>query len=345
MAIFFDAPVTPDALTAFVREVPIPSTLTLTNLFPTETVDTNTIDWSEITQTNRTARFRSFDGRIHVSDRDGASDKRVSMLPLSDSLNMGEFERLQLEFARTGGTRSAALANAIYNDAERLVRNIRNRMEQAVGDVLTDGKLTINENGLVGMEADFGVPANHIVTAATAWTNVAAPMLDNLIAYVDTYIATNGFAPGSILTSQRVARLMRINTQMVNASAGSTVGRTRINANELGDLLASESLPNTIRTYDTVLDVDGVSTRPIPDDRLIFLPPSPDDLLGIRYGLTATALELVGSNLSEVDFADAPGIVGVVEKVGPPYRQFSFVDAVGMPYLKDARKLFVADVA
>ena len=345
MAIFFDAPVTPDALTAFVREIPLPSTLGLSALFPTETSDSNTIDWSEIIQTNRTARFRSFDGRIHVSDRDGSSDKRVSLLPFSDSLNMGEYERLQLEFARTGGTRQSALANAIYNDAERLVRNMRNRMEQAVGDVLIDGKLTINENGLVGMEADFGVPANHIVTAATAWTNTAAPILDNLIAWVDTYVATNGFAPGGILTSARVGRLLRVNTQLINTAAGSAAGRTRINTAELADVLASENLPSTISFYDTVLDIDGSSTRVIPDDRVIFLPPNPSDLLAIRYGLSATALELVGSNESEADFADAPGIVGVVEKVGPPYRQFTFVDAVGMPYLKDARNLFVADVA
>jgi hypothetical protein len=91
--------------------------------------------------------------------------------------------------------------------------------------------------------------------------------------------------------------------------------------------------------------VDGVSTRVIPDDRLIFLPPNPDDLLAVRYGLSATALELVQSNQAELSFEDSPGIVGVVIKEGPPFRQFTFVDAVAMPYLKDARKLLVMDVA
>lgn len=218
-------------------------------------------------------------------------------------------------------------------------------MEQAIGDVLTDGKLTINENGLVGMEADFGVPGNQIVTAGTVWTNVAAPILDNLLAWSDVYNNANGFLPGYILCSQRISRLIRVNTQIINTAAGAGAGRTRVNAAELGDVLASEGLPNTVLTYDTVLDVDGVSTRTIPDDRVIFLPPNLEDLLAVRYGLSATALELVGSNESELDFADAPGLVGVVEKVGPPYRQYSLIDAVGMPYLKDARKLMVADVA
>lgn len=344
MAIFYDAPVAPDALTAFVREVPIPSSLGLSQLFPTVLSTSNKFDWSEVLRTNRTARFRSFDGRIHVSDRDGGTDKQVNFLPLSDSLNQGEYERLQLEFARTGGTRTEALANAIYNDGERLTRHVQNRMEQAIGQVLTTGKLTINENGFQG-EADFGVPANHLVTAGTAWTNVAAPALANLVAWVDAYIATNGFAPGAILTSNRVRRLMSINTELIGAAVGTQSGKTRINATELGDLLASEGLPSDVRTYDSVVDVDGVVTRVIPDDKVVFLPPSPGDLMEVRYGISATALELVNSSRAELSFQGAAGIVGLVVQTGPPFRQFTFVDAVGMPVLTDAKRVFVADVA
>jgi hypothetical protein len=83
MAIFFDAPVTPDALTTFIREVPTPATLGLSSLFPVRTVDDNKVDFAEIISTNRTARYRSFDGRIHVSERDTGSDKRVNLAPLS----------------------------------------------------------------------------------------------------------------------------------------------------------------------------------------------------------------------------------------------------------------------
>lgn len=345
MAIFYDAPVVPDALTAFVRQVPLPSTLALSALFPTEQSDKNTIDWSEITQTNRTARFRSFDGRVHVSDRDGGSDKQVKMIPLSDSLTQGEYERLQVEFARTGGTRQQALVTAIYNDGERLTRHVQNRMEQAIGDVLTDGKLTINENGYQG-EADFGVPSGNLITVGTPWTtNASAPALDNLLAGVDQYVAQNGFAPGGVLASRKGVRLMQTNAQLIGAAVGSSSGRSRINVDDLIGLFDSEGVPSNFVIYDTQVDVDGVSTRVIPEDRLIFLPPNTDDLLAVRYGLSATALELVQDGRAELAFENAPGIVGVVDKAtGVPYRQTTFVDAVGMPYLKDARKLLVMDV-
>lgn len=344
MAILFDAPVSPDALTAFVREVPTPSALGLSALFPRRFLDTNTVDFAEIVRTNRTARFRSFDGRIHVSERDTGSEKRVKLLPLSSSLSMGEYERLQLEFARTSGTNQQALANAVYNDATNLTREVQNRLEQAWGDVVTDGKLTINENGYQG-EADFGVPSNHKVTAGTAWTTLSATALTMLVTWSDVYVATNGFRPASMQTSQRVTRLLQQNNEIVAAIAGTSSGRTRVNLTELNDLLSSEGLPTLRAPYDTQVDVDGTSTRVVEDDKLLFLPPNIEDLGYTAFGISATALELVDSNQADLSFEEAAGIVGVVEKAGPPYRQFTFVDAVAMPILADARKLLIADVA
>lgn len=346
MAIFFDAPVVPDDLTTFVREVPIPPNLALSNLFPVRLVNDNQVDFMEIVHTNRTAKFRSYDGRIHVSNRDTGSQKLVKLPPLSSSLNMGEYERLQLEFTRNGGSNVQALAAAVYNDAQNLTGEIRNRMELAWGDVLTDGKLSINENGLVS-EADFGVPAGNIVAPLGAlWSTTAtAVVLSDLILWTDAYVALNGFKPGQIRTSQRVIRYMTRNTEIINAIKGAAATVNRVSIQELNDLLSSEGLPTLGDPLDGSLDVDGVTTRVTPDDKVFFFPPNIADLGYTAYGLTATALELVNANEAELSFEDAPGIVGVVEKIGPPYRQFTYVDAVGMPILVNAKRLMIADVA
>lgn len=343
MAIFFDAPVTPDALTSFVRDVPLNPSLALLEAFPSVYLQTNTVDFSEIVRTNRTARYRSFDGRIHVSERDGGSDKRVNLLPLSSSLSMGEYERLQLEFARTGGTRTEALANSVYNDATNLTREVQNRLEQAWGTVMSTGKLTINENDFQG-EADFGVPANHKVTAATVWSDKTALALSELIAWNDVYVDTNGAAAGSIRVSLTIRRFLQVNTEIVNAVHGSTSGKTRVTVDELNELLATEGLPPIETPYDAQVDIDGTLTRVIPADKLTFTPADLSSLGHTAWGISATALELVNSNKADLSFEEASGIVGVVEKVGPPYRQFTYVDAVAMPILSDARRLFIATV-
>lgn len=346
MAILFDGPVTPDALTTFIRQVPQSPAFALDQILPNKYLDKNSVDFAELVKTNRTARFRTFDGRLHVSERDTVSTKQVKLPPLSTSVSMGEFERLQLEFARTQGTNQAALVNAIYNDAENLTGEVLNRMELARGDTLTDFKLTMMAaaDEPAGLEADFGAPTGHLVAPGTLWTVLAsATPLTDLIAWYDAYIAA-GNAAGAFWTSTRVARLLQRSAEIINAIAGANTGRTRVTSAEVNDLFESEGLP-PIRRYDASVDVDGAATKIIPDDRLLIVPANPGDLGYTAWGVSATALELVTSNDADLAFEEAPGIVGVVEKSGPPYREFTFVDAVGMPIISNPRALMVADVA
>ncbi|MDN4174728.1 major capsid protein [Nocardioides sp. SOB77] len=348
MAIFFDAAVEPDDLTIFTREVPVPAELRLLNEFPRRDLETNTVDFAEIVRTNRTARFRTYDGRIHVSERDVGSEKRVKMIPLSTSLSMGEYERLQLEFARLGGQNQQALARAIYNEGEQLTREVQNRLEQGWGSLLTTGKLTVPEIG-AGFETDYGLAAlGNLVTPSVTWSaaNLATmtPLTD-IQTWSDAYRLTNGgVAPARMKTSLATLRIVQRSKEVIDAIYGATQGRTRVTLAQLNDLLAGEGLPTFDEPYDASFDVDGVTTRTVPEDRVALLPASLAELGYTAWGVTATALELVNSSESDLSFENAPGIVGVVEKVGPPYREFTYVDAVAMPILANARRLMIADV-
>ncbi|NUO57318.1 MAG: hypothetical protein HOV78_11680 [Hamadaea sp.] len=346
MPIIFDGAVEPDDLTTYVRGIPMPSELTLLNTMPTRHLQTNTVNFAEIVRTNRTARFRSFDGRVHVSKRDAGSEKNVSLLPLSSSLQMGEYERLQLEFARLHGGNQAALADAAYNDADILTAQVRNRLEQAWGQVYGTGKLTIAENGFAG-EADFGVPANHKVAPSTAWTDTTnAKVLTDIQSWSDTYRATNGFAPGRMKTSLRMLRLAQRNAEVINAVYGAAQGRTRVSITELNDLLLSEGLPTFDDPYETRLDIDDVATRTVGDGVVVFLPSDLTQLGYTAFGVSATALELVNSGKVDLSFENASGIVGVVYKEdGVPFREYTYVDCTAMPILSNARRLMIAQAA
>lgn len=345
MALVFDGPVSPDALTTFVREVPTPADQVLDRLLPNRYFTNNKINLSSITRRNRTARFRAYDGRLHVSERDSFSTSEVSLPPLSTSTNVGEYERLQLEFARTMGSNTNALINAIYDDATNLTREVQARMEQARGDVLLDGKFTLAGEGGLFLEADFGVPAGHIVAAGTAWSTVAtASVVTDLATWVDVYVATNGFPPGGMVVSKQTLNYMLRNEEFRTLMASLVGTPGLITPRGVDAVLDAYSLPPISFVYDTQVDVDGVATRVLPADRVIFHPPNPSDLGYTAWGVSATSLELVNSNLAELSFEEAPGIVGVIEKVGPPYREFTFVDAVGMPVLANANLLMVADV-
>lgn len=343
MAIVFDGPVTPDALTTFVREVPSPSDQVLNTILPDRVLNRNTVDLSELTRTNRTARFRAFDARLHVSERDTSTTKQVKLPPLSSSVSVGEFERLQLEFARLGGTNQAAIVDAIYDDATNLTREVRARMEQARGDVLTDGKFTLAGEGNLTMEADFGVPGNHIVAPATLWSNVgAATIIANLTDWVNVYVASNGSRPVGMIVSTRVLNFMLQNAEIRTLAASLAGAPGLVTRPALDAALQAFGLPPISLVYDSNVDVDGTSTKVIPDDRVILY----GDAVGYTaWGITATALELAQAAETDLSFADAPGIAGVVIKEGPPFRQFTYVDAVGMPVLENPKRLLIADVA
>jgi hypothetical protein len=346
MALVFDGPVTPDALTTFVREVPTPADQVLDRLLPNRYFNKNTIDFSEFTRTNRTARFRAYDGRLHVSERDTYSIKQVKLPPLSSSLNMGELERLNLEMARIGGTDLTAIVNAVYDDATILTREILARMEQARGDVLTDGKFTLAGEGGLVMEADFGVPAGNLVAPGTLWSNVgAATIIANITTWVDAYVALNGFAPGGMVISRTVLGYMLQNAELRSLAASLSGTPSLVTRQTVDAALNAYGLPPILFVYDSVVDVDGVSTRVIPADRVLFVPPNVEDLGYTAWGVSATALELVNSSHVDLSFSQAAGIVGVVIKEGPPFREFTFVDAVGMPVLANPKLLMIADVA
>lgn len=351
MAIVYDGPVLPDDLTEFVRTVPQPAQFVLDSVLPNSYISTNRVDVGQITKTNRTARFRAYDANLHVAQRDSGQVQTVQLPPLSDSLAMGELERLKLEYARTGGTNQNAFVDAIYNDAEILTRYVQNRMELARGDILVDGKVTfLSSNGEPALEADFGVPAGNFVTAATLWSHQTsgaydADILTDLNNWLTYYISVNGFAPAGMWISRQVLIYMLSNA-VLRQAAGNILGSAALLTRDALDAaLATRGLPAIYGVYDSMVDVDGTATRILPANKVIFQPPAGVPFGRTVWGVSATALELVNSSESDLSFSNAPGIVGVVEKVGPPYREFTFVDAVGMPVLDNPRTLMVATVA
>lgn len=358
MAIFFDAEVNPDALTAFVRELPTPDDLALLPALGYQTVNDHKVNFSELVQTNRVASFRTWDGNFPTLGRDGGSSSEVGLLPLgAQAAALGEYERLQLQFARTGGTNKAALADAIYNDAEIVTNSIYNRLELAWGQVLSTGSLTIRENGVGGTAgvADFGLDPARKVTAAVSWDDPEAKALDDLIAWVEAYEdpAKGGGvgAAGAVRMKLKTFRKLTRNKQIVGLINGTTGVRERVTLDDVRAVLDSEGVPPITFLPDTSFYVEnpGAATpagdqKVLPDNIVLITPADLGSLGYTALGISVTGLELVNANQSDMTFQGAAGLIGVVEKVGPPYRQFTFVDATAMPLLTQPRRLFIARV-
>lgn len=334
----------PVQLTGYIREVPGPANYTLNRFLPDQFIGDLDVAWDIVNRTNRAAMFRSYDAESPITKRDSFERRRVSLPPISSKTVVGEYERLRLEQVRSGGDNRNRLVEAIYDDAEINTRAILARLELARGDVLTDWRFTLaGENGLT-MEADFGMPAGHNPVAATVWSDHdnSDPIAD-LLAWTTAYTDAAGEPPAYALTSRTVIGHLLMN-KAVRVYAGALVGAPAIvNRAQLNSVLEAYDLPQLV-TYDTAIDVDGVSTRPIPADRVALLPRDPGTLGRTFWGVTAESLELAGQQNPGLTFQEAPGLVGVVLHDGDPVRIWTKVAAIAMPVITEPRRLMVADV-
>jgi len=346
MAILDDL-ILPATLTAFVRQVPIPSTLSLNQFLPDRLIPDFELNIDVVTRTNRMARFRTYDTETAIGRRDSFSRSTVTMPPLGMKNVIGEYERLMLERIRSGGTATSSLIAAIYDDATLLTNSVRYRMEAARGQVLTTGALTIAGEGGLFLNADFSLDPSHKVTAATPWaTTASSTPLTDLYNWATTYTFDSGEPPAYALMDRLTYTNLR-NSHEVRTVLSTLVGLPdSVSGDQLNQVLASRDLPQIVQYNSRFDDGTGTGTivRPIPDNMVCLLPETASDLGYTAWGVTAEALELAGGSSNFFTFEQAAGLTGVVIKVGEPVRTWTKVAAIGMPVITDPRRLMVASV-
>lgn len=352
MTLFLNGPVPLEDVITYTQAVPLPSNNQLRQMFTDRPYPTDEIDFATITKTNRFAQFRNWDGGFWQAPRDTGSEKRVKMLPLGGKLAVGEYERRQIEFAKLGSAANGIttiqniLTSSVYDDLDNLTAYVHNRIEMAWGDVLTDGVLTINENG-VQQQLDYAIPSGQKVTASTLWSDTenSDPLAD-LIGWHDVWVATNGAGPGQFKCSLTTARQLQSNKNLINAIKGAQTGVTRVTLADISDLFAANDLPpiSMASVYNSFFQDDsGATVRPLPANKFLFLPENMDDLGFTAIGTPTTVMEMLDAG---VQVEQGAGVIGMLVKADkPPFSKSTYVDAVALPVLADPRKILVATVA
>lgn len=285
------------------------------------------------------ADFRAYDAEPTLGK--GPSGKRVTIeLPaISQTVPVSEYNQLR----QRGATPSdAAVLASIVKTTDNVVRAVADGIERLRGVVLSTGKATIS--GF--MDDDFGRDSGNSVSAGTAWSTVTVDALSDLQTWSDAYVAANGSAPGAILTSTRVVRLMaKLNQfQTILANSGN---RPATQADVLNTVVAAGLPP--IYVYDRRVSVAGTATKVLADDKLFLLPEpvDPNDEAGTELGATFWGQTLT-STAGDWAIADSeqPGIVAAVYRnEKPPMIAEVISDAIALPVLANANLSMIADVA
>lgn len=343
MAIIWDGYVSTTDLTAFVRNVPVDQSYVLNTIFPDRYDEVFEAEFGERVTTRRAAKARAWDAPPMPGRRDSFSVSKVQLPAVSQMLGSGERDRLEAERLRQGGQNTAAMENAIYDDAQNNAESVLTRVEIMRGDLLDDGVITLPELG--DLEADFGVPGTHIVDANVGWSDHAnADILGDLRGWAQVYRQSNGFNFGGMILSEDVLFDFLQNTairELYRGVAGLAPGV--LTQDQLNQTLQSYRLPPVQMVYDAKADVDGTITSILDPRKVHFVPPAGVELGRTQWGLTATALEAAAA---DVEIVGSPaGMIAVLDKAAtPPYRETAYVDSAVMPVLSRPRGLFVATV-
>lgn len=285
------------------------------------------------------AKFRAFDAEPEVGKN--VAGKRITLeLPaLGQNIPISEYQQLRLRNAS-----DEAVMNSILKTTDAVVRAVADAIERLRGIVLTTGKATITQSNFTS-DDDFGRPSGHTVTAASPWSTASVSRLADLTTWADVYRDSTGEDPGSILMSTRVFRALasgtEFSTQLING------GNRPATEADVQAIIAGAGLPPIVR-YDRRVNVDGTSTKVVPDDRLLLLPApvDPNDGEGSELGATFWGQTLTSSELSwGIEDTDQPGIVaGVYRNEKPPVIAEVISDAIALPVLANAALSFSADV-
>lgn len=285
------------------------------------------------------AEYRAWDVPAPMTGRPGVSRVEGSLGPVSRQIPLGEEEFLRSR-ALDRGTNDPII-EAIYDDAERMIRAVQVRIELARGDVINDGKVTIAENGLL-LEADFGRDPAMVKAAAVVWTDANALILAELLAWQEAYIEHNGTEPGLLLMPKARVGNFALNAEMRSYAAANATTPNRINRQVIDSIFSAEGLP-PIETYDTQVRVNGTRVRVLPANKVFFMPSANEPLGHTFYGVTAEALLLRERGL--ITREAAPGIVATVNRNEHPVQTFTVGTAIALPAIPNPDLILEATVA
>lgn len=288
------------------------------------------------------ATYRTYDAESPIGKRPGLTRVTGELPPISRKIRLGEYDRLR---QRVNG--ADQVQQALFGDGERMGRAVAARLELARGDALTNGSVTISENGVQAV-VSFGRAGAHTVTAGTLWSNTAsADPISDMLAWQLTYYNTNGVYPGYGLMSLTTLNYLIRNLNLRGLLAANGVTPNIITRSAMFSLFESFGLP-PMEVYQPSVNVAGSATPIIPANRFLYLPApgDPEDPGSTQLG--ATLLGTTAESLEPeygIAQADQPGIVVGVYKTADPVALWTKAAGIGLPVLANPNLSFAATVA
>ncbi|MFI8084368.1 major capsid protein [Kitasatospora sp. NPDC086009] len=282
------------------------------------------------------AGYRNWDAESDIATAPGSSRITGELPPISRKKPVGEYERIRRR--GVAADQAAEIQNAMLSDGVVLGRQIEARVEIARAQALFEGRVVLQENGLVGITADYGRNAAHNVTATKVWSDPTADIIADTSAWLEVYSDTNGDRPTYTLMSLKIYNWLRRNNQLRALSTTGATAPSVLTSSTLDALLADYGIPQPV-IYDAKYSVAGTATRVTPEDKICFLPAEGD-----AVGQTLWGVPVEGDDPRYGLAGSEAGIAVGAYKTEDPQTVWTRATAIVLPVAADPDRTFVADV-
>lgn len=286
------------------------------------------------------ATVHALDTKTMLASRQGIEKGIQSLSLIKRQIKITEKELIKIQNPRNDEELNFVLAQ-LYNDSEKLVESIKVRIEAMRMEVLSTGKIKIEEND-VKVTIDYLVPSGNKKAYNWSSPTTAAPLtdLDTIVTAVESECGTR---PTRALTSRKIVKAICACTSIKKAIFGTNSDKL-VTLALLNDLLSQSDLP-ILLVNEGKYKVEGatgfVTTRYFPENIISMFG---DSTLGETiYGLTAEEVKLIGDGQMETASMVGNIFTGTYTSVDP-VAEFTKVAATAIPSFPHADELGIATI-
>ncbi|NFH48839.1 major capsid protein E [Clostridium sporogenes] len=285
------------------------------------------------------ASVHAFDTKTQMASREAIEKGVASLALIKRQMKIAEKEIIKVQNPRNNAELKYVLSQ-LYNDSEKLVQAIKVRVEAMRMEVVSTGKLKIEENG-VKVTLDYGIPTAN--KKSFNWTDPATSKpLDDLTTLADA-VEDTSVRPARALTSRKLARAI-CNSHSVRAAIHGVNSDKIVSLAQLNELLEQLNLPQIV-TYEGKYKIEGakgfITKRYFPDNIIAMFGDGP--LGETIYGLTAEEVKLIGDG--KMDMAEMVDkiFVGTYTSIDP-VGEFTKAAATALPSLPHGEELGIGTI-
>lgn len=288
-----------------------------------------------------TAEVHAFDTETQLASREAIEKGVASLALIKRKIKIAEKEIIKINNPRTDSELTFVLSK-LYNDAEKMTNSVRVRVEAMRMELLSTGKIAINENN-VKVTIDYKVPGDNQKEFTWKAAKTDTP-LDDLTALADAVEAKSGSRPTRALTSRKIVKTICNCASVRKAIYGVNSDRI-VTLSVLNELLAQLDLPQ-ILVYEGKYKKEtakGYTTeRYFPENVIAMFG---NEILGETiYGLTAEEVKLIGDGkMEEASILDNKIFVGTYTSIDP-VGEFTKAAATALPTLPHGEELGIATI-